>query len=58
MKNALEIIPVARMDEVLGIALVRKPEAIEWDEAAALASAQMKDIGTALGADGSSGLPH
>jgi ATP-dependent Lon protease len=58
VKNALEIIPVARMDEVLAIALVRKLEPIEWDEAAALAAAQMKDIGTPLGADGSSGLPH
>ena len=28
----LEIVPVSRMDEVLARALVRKPEAIEWDE--------------------------
>src|SRR5450432_1235473 len=32
VKSGLEIIPVARMDEVLARALVRKPEAIEWDE--------------------------
>ncbi len=33
VKSGLEIIPVARMDEVLARALVRKPEPIEWDEA-------------------------
>ena len=32
VKNALEIVPVARMDEVLVHALVRLPEAIEWSE--------------------------
>jgi ATP-dependent Lon protease len=32
VKGGLEIVPVARMDEVLERALVRKPEAIEWDE--------------------------
>jgi len=32
VKNGLEIIPVARMDEVLAHALVRKPEPIVWDE--------------------------
>jgi ATP-dependent Lon protease len=35
VKNVLEIVPVSRMDEVLVHALVRKPEPIEWDEAAA-----------------------
>jgi ATP-dependent Lon protease len=35
VKNALEIVPVARMDEVLAHALVRKPEPIEWDESKA-----------------------
>ena len=58
VKNALEIIPVSRMDEVLAIALSRKPEPIEWDEAAALAAAQMKGMGAGL-SDGASGvLPH
>jgi ATP-dependent Lon protease len=33
VKNSLEIIPVSRMDEVIGRALTRAPEAIEWDEA-------------------------
>ena len=33
VKSGLEIMPVARMDEVLKQALVRAPEPIEWDEA-------------------------
>jgi ATP-dependent Lon protease len=32
VKNGLEIVPVARMDEVLQNALVRMPTPIEWDE--------------------------
>jgi ATP-dependent Lon protease len=32
VKNALEIVPVSRMDEVLERALVRLPEPIEWTE--------------------------
>ncbi|MEY3552411.1 MAG: hypothetical protein RL735_759 [Pseudomonadota bacterium] len=32
VKNALEIVPVSRMDEVLSHALVRQPEPITWDE--------------------------
>jgi ATP-dependent Lon protease len=36
VKNKLNIVPVARMDQVLQIALIRMPERIEWDEAAAL----------------------
>jgi len=39
VKNALDIVPVARMDDVLTHALVRKPEAIVWDEAAHAAAA-------------------
>src|SRR6266516_3588371 len=35
VKRGLEIIPVSRMDEVLGHALTRKPVAIVWDEASA-----------------------
>lgn len=31
VKNALEIVPVSRMDQVLEHALVRAPEPIEWD---------------------------
>ena len=33
VKNALEIVPVSRMDEVLKHALVRQPEPVEWSEA-------------------------
>jgi ATP-dependent Lon protease len=32
VKNQLSIIPVSRMEQVLEIALSRKPVAIEWDE--------------------------
>jgi len=39
VKKGLEIIPVARMDEVLRHALVRMPEPIEWDEEAEEAAA-------------------
>ena len=39
VKSGLEIIPVARMDEVLKHALVRMPEAIHWDEEAEEAAA-------------------
>ncbi|ALA18876.1 MULTISPECIES: endopeptidase La [Chelatococcus] len=35
VKNGLEIVPVSRMEQVLGHALVRQPEAIVWDEEAA-----------------------
>jgi ATP-dependent Lon protease len=38
VKNALEIVPVARMEEVLSHALVRQPVPIEWDEDEAKAS--------------------
>ena len=39
VKNALEIIPVAHLDEVLPHALISMPESIEWDEAEAEAEA-------------------
>jgi ATP-dependent Lon protease len=32
VKSGLEIMPVARMDDVIAQALVRRPEPIEWDE--------------------------
>jgi ATP-dependent Lon protease len=32
VKNGLEIVPVSRMDQVLQHALVRMPDAIEWEE--------------------------
>jgi ATP-dependent Lon protease len=43
VKNNLEIVPVARMDEVLAHALVRKPEPIEWEEAKASATPVVVD---------------
>ena len=51
VKNALEILPVSRMDEVLKLALVRQPEAIEWQEedpAANVAAVEGKPSGTGL----------
>ncbi len=48
VKNALDIIPVDRMDEVLKVALVEVPEAIEWDEARAAETAVVgEDTGAA-----------
>ena len=39
VKAGLEIIPVKHVQEVLDLALIAKPEAIEWDEAAEEAAA-------------------
>jgi ATP-dependent Lon protease len=39
VKSGMEIVPVARMDDVLKHALLRYPEAIQWDEAAEEAAA-------------------
>jgi ATP-dependent Lon protease len=38
VKSGMEIVPVARMDDVLKLALVRVPEAISWTEADAEAA--------------------
>jgi len=48
VKSSLEIIPVARMDDVISSALVRKPEAIEWSESKSDESASVvaEDDGT------------
>ncbi|TNF20491.1 MAG: endopeptidase La [Rhodobacteraceae bacterium] len=40
VKEGLKIIPVSHVSEVLEQALIRKPEPIEWDEAAEEAAAQ------------------
>jgi ATP-dependent Lon protease len=52
VKSKLEIVPVRVMDEVLGRALTRRPEPIEWDEeqaaAPALAAAQAEDDSAGL----------
>ena len=48
VKDGLEIIPVTHVSEVLKLALVDTPEAIEWDEAAeeaAAAAAAQSDTG-------------
>ena len=34
VKKHIKLIPVAHVDDVIGQALVRKPEAIEWEEPA------------------------
>ncbi len=51
LKNALEILPVSRMDEVLDIALVRTPEAISWseDDTPAVPAAGAEDAGSGTG---------
>ncbi|WP_296602505.1 endopeptidase La, partial [Roseibium sp.] len=43
VKNSLEIIPVSGMEEVLKNALVRLPEAIEWDESAHEAATKTRE---------------
>lgn len=48
VKEGLKIIPVSHVSEVLKLALVSEPEAIEWDEAAEAAAALAKE--TAAGA--------
>jgi ATP-dependent Lon protease len=56
VKKGLTILPVSHVDEVIGTALVRRPEAIEWEEPAEplpAAAARAKD-----GAEGTAVLPH
>ncbi|MCE8545773.1 endopeptidase La [Ruegeria pomeroyi] len=56
VKEGLTIIPVAHVSEVLKHALVRQPEAIEWDEAAEEEAAAAK---SALpGGEGASATAH
>lgn len=52
VKAGLEIITVKHVSEVLELALVSKPEAIEWDEAAeeAAAAAALTNAAGSLGA--------
>ena len=52
VKEGMTIIPVSHVSEVLKHALVREPEAIEWDEAAeeAAAAAAAASKATATGA--------
>ena len=53
VKNALEIVPVSHLDEVLPHALISMPEAVEWDEEEAEAAAL-----AAKAAEGSKSLAH
>jgi ATP-dependent Lon protease len=46
IKNKIDIIPAARVDDVLKAALVKVPERINWDEAAEAQAVQSED-GTA-----------
>ena len=55
VKNGMEIVPVARMGRVLEHALIRRPEPIEWDEAAEAAAAAAKPP---VPADGPSAAAH
>ncbi|MDP9137278.1 MAG: endopeptidase La [Pseudomonadota bacterium] len=43
VKSLLDIIPVSRMDDVLKVALTRKPKSIAWDEEAEEAAALARD---------------
>jgi ATP-dependent Lon protease len=45
VKLKLEIVPVARMEDVLKAALVRVPEAITWEDVAAEAAAEVDGTG-------------
>jgi len=58
IKKNLEIVPVSRMDEVLARALVRKPEPIEWDEAAAKIPTEAAATDGAVEEDGSGLTAH
>ncbi len=51
VKRALTLIPVSHVDDVIGRALVRKPDAIEWEEPAEPIAAPTGDGATAS-------LPH
>jgi len=52
VREALEIIPVSTMDQVLARALVRQPTPIEWSEAdhppVAPAAEEVDDVGTVI----------
>jgi ATP-dependent Lon protease len=54
VKEGLTIIPVAHVSEVLGHALTRQPEAIDWDEEAEEAAAAAR----AAGSEGEGAVAH
>jgi ATP-dependent Lon protease len=43
VQTKMEIVPVARLEDVLKLALVRMPEAITWDEAAEAQALEAKE---------------
>ncbi|MBA2127317.1 endopeptidase La [Hyphomicrobium methylovorum] len=47
VQTKMEIIPVARLEDVLKVALVRMPEAITWDEAAEAEALEAKEAAKA-----------
>ena len=49
IKNALDIVPVSRMDEVLEVALTKRLDPIEWSEEAAAAAVASSDANAASG---------
>ena len=51
MKKHLQLIAVSHVDDVIGQALVRKPEPIEWEEAP-------EPVAAAPGASASASLTH
>jgi ATP-dependent Lon protease len=53
VKKDLTILPVSHVDEVIAKALVRAPEAIEWEEPAEAPAARLKD-----GDGAAANLPH
>jgi len=55
VKDGLKIIPVSHVSEVLEHALISKPEAIEWDEAAEEAAAAALAAGNS---EGSGAVAH
>lgn len=50
VKNALKIIPVSNVDEVVKVALVRQPEAVTWEEPAETSQVPKPAAGTGEGA--------
>jgi ATP-dependent Lon protease len=57
VKNGLEIIPVSHVKDVLEVALISKPEPIEWPQDE-VDSAQTSKKGTAEGLDIDSSVAH
>ncbi len=58
VKEGLEIIPVSHVDDVLKHALVREPEPIEWDEAAAEEAAEAAALARREKGEGSGATAH